>query len=303
MRPVSICPAPAGRRLTFLGLTLMLALLSACSPRLMLVRSVADELASQGQAAEEDVQLAREASAFYLKLSESLLRQTPDHPALAESVAAGFTQYAYAFVASEAERIEGRDAKAAQALRVRAARLYLRAQRHAMTALEQQSPGFAKALASPDAAQWPKLRADQVGLAYWAAAAWGGCISLSKDDPNVVADLPLAMRLARLAYEREPAHGGGALASLMGNFELARPGGTVAQATRYFDEAIALGAGQNAGAYVAKAEGIAQPAGDRPAFEALLQQALHASREARNLPNEVMRERAQWLLDSADDLF
>jgi len=285
------------------SVVLALALLSACSPRMMLLRSAADELASQGQAAEDDLQLAREASAFYLKLSESLLRQTPDHQALAESVTAGFTQYAYAFVASEAERIEGRDARAAQALRERAARLYARAQAHAMRALEAQQPGFAKALASPDAAQWPRLRADQVGLAYWAAAAWGGWISLSKDDPNVVADLPLAIRLAQLAYARDPAHGGGALASLMGSFELARPGGTVAQATRYFDEAIAIGAGQNAGAFVAKAEGIALPAGDRAGFEALLQQALQASRRARHLPNEVMRERAQWLLASADDLF
>jgi hypothetical protein len=29
-----------------------------------------------------------------------------------------------------------------------------------------------------------------VALAYWGAAAWGGLISLSKDDPDTVADLP-----------------------------------------------------------------------------------------------------------------
>ncbi len=95
-----------------LALLLLASLLSACSPRLMLVRSVADELASQGQAEEEDLVLAREAGAFYLKLSESLLRQTPGHLALAESVAGGFTQYGYAFVAFEAERLESRDARA-----------------------------------------------------------------------------------------------------------------------------------------------------------------------------------------------
>ena len=36
---------------------------------------------------------------------------------------------------------------------------------------------------------------------------------------------------------------------------------------------------------------------------ALLRQALQVSAEHRNLPNEVMRERAQWLLATADDLF
>jgi hypothetical protein len=66
--------------------------LVACSPRYLIVQGVASELASQGQAPEDDLILAREASAFYLKLSESLLRETPGHGPLAEAVAAGFTQ-------------------------------------------------------------------------------------------------------------------------------------------------------------------------------------------------------------------
>ena len=277
--------------------------LSACSPRQLLVNGAADALASQGGAAEEDLILAREASAFYLKLSESLLKETPGNLPLAEAVAGGFTQYAFAFVSFEAEKIEAADARAAQKLRERAARLYQRAQRHAMTALEQQIPGFAQALSSPDAANWPRLNNAQVGTAYWAAAAWGGLISLSKDKPETVADLPLAMRLAQLAFDKNPLYGDGALASLMGSFEAVRPGGSAQQASRYFDQAIAIGAGKSAGAFVAKAESIALPAGNRPAFEALLQQALTASTSRRDLSNEVMRERAQWLLDNANDLF
>jgi hypothetical protein len=126
---------------------------------------------------------------------------------------------------------------------------------------------------------------------------------LSKDDPDAVADLPLAVRLAESVWRMSPTFGQGAAASLMGNFEAARPGGSVAQATAYFDEAIQAGGGQNPGPYVAKAEAIAQPAGDRPAFEALLQQALSVSAKRLDLSSQVMRQRAQWLLDSADDLF
>jgi predicted anti-sigma-YlaC factor YlaD len=118
-----------------------------------------------------------------------------------------------------------------------------------------------------------------------------------------VADLPLAVRLAHLAWEQRPSFGDGSLASLMGNFEAARPGGTRQQAAVYFDQAIAASAGKSAAALVAKAEGIALPAGDRTAFEALLHMALVASDTRRDLPNEVMRERAQWLLETADDLF
>ena len=247
--------------------------------------------------------LAREASAFYLKLSEAVLRETPGNLPLAAAVAAGFTQYAYAFVQLEAERTEAKDANAAQRLRERAARLYLRGHRHAMTALENRHPGFAKALADLAQIDGLHLSPEEVDLAYWAAASWGGLIALSKDQPNSVADLPLAIRLARLAYQTAPEHGQGALASLMGSFEAARPGGSRQQAARYFDVAITLGAGKSAGAFVAKAESIALPAGDRPAFDALLRQALAASASRADLQSAVMRERALWLLATADDLF
>ena len=277
----------------------MTCLLGACSPQSLLVRGVADQLANQGNSPEDDLVLAREAAAFYLKLSESVLSQSPGHLRLAEAVAGGFTQYAYAFVASEADRIESTDVKAAQRLRERAARLYARAKRHAMAALEQRHPGFAQSLAGEDAILAP----DEVGLAYWAAASWGGLIALSKDKPDVVADLPHAVRLARMAWDRDPDHGEGALASLMGSFEMARPGGTPRQAETYFDHGIAVSAGRSAGPYVAKAETLALAAGDRRAFEGLLRQALAAGASHRDLANEAMHARAQWLLDTADDRF
>lgn len=283
-------------------LALLLAL-AACSPRQLILQEAATALATQGQAPEDDLVLAREASAFYLKLSESVLREIPSNVPLAGAVASGFTQYAYAFVQFDADRLDVKDARAAQKLRERAAKLYQRARRHAMTTLELHIPGFTKALASPTPQQWPSLAPDQVDLAYWAAASWGGQIALSKDQPHVVADLPLAMRLAQLAYAAAPQASRGALGSLMGTFEAARPGGSAQRAVDYFDEAIGLDGRVSAAAYVAKAEAIALPAGDRPAFESLLKQALVTSATNPDLSNSVMRERALWLLDNTDDLF
>jgi predicted anti-sigma-YlaC factor YlaD len=296
-------PHPFLRTSLSLLLLVLAFALSACVPRQLLVNSAADALTSQGQAEEEDIGLAREASAFYLKLSESLLRQSPGHLALAESVASGFTQYAYAFVAADAERKMNTDAKAAHQLNERARRLYQRAHRHAMAALAQANPGLMASLAKPSSTHPLVLQPDQVGVAYWAAASWGAYIALSKDDPDAVADLPLAVRLAEVVWRTQPSFGQGAAASLMGDFEAARPGGSMARAAAYFDEAIQAGGGQNAGTFVAKAEAIAQAAGDRPAFEALLQQALSVSAKRTDLSSQVMRQRAQWLLGSADDLF
>ncbi|CAN7475177.1 TRAP transporter TatT component family protein [Pseudorhodoferax sp. LjRoot39] len=276
---------------------LCLALLAACSPSRLVLNRAADALAAPSTVPEDDLQLVREASAFQLKLSESLLQQVPEHQALAEAVAGGFTQYAYAFVAFDADRLEGRDAVAAQRLRHRAAKLYGRAQRHALAALEQRQSGFLNRLSADTA----RLDADQVTLAYWAAAAWGARIALSTDQPDLVADLPLAARLARLAFGVAPGHGAGALASLVANFEAARPGGSRVEAARLFDAAERYGAGRNAGVFVARAEALARD--DRALFERLLRQALEAAAAHPDLGNQVMGERAQWLLDTIDDRF
>lgn len=285
-----------------IGLLLVLAaLLAGCAPRQLVLREVADALASQGQSPEDDLGLARDAAPFYLKLSEAVLLADPGHLALAEAVAGGLTQYGHAFVAFEADRLASQDARAAQRLRQRAARLFLRARRHAMAALQLHQPGITAALAGSGATA--PLQPGLVGVAYWAAAAWGSHIALSTDQPEVVADLPQAVRLATMAFARQPAHGDGALAALMATLEAARPGGSPRQAEAWFQQAAAIAAGRQAGVLVAQAEALAQPAGDRPRFEALLRQAIAAADTHPSLANAVMRERAQWLLDTADDLF
>jgi len=284
-------------------LLLSIQALVGCAVRPFVVDKAADALASQGQSDEDDILLAREASAFYLKLSESVLKETPGNLKLAESVAAGFTQYAYAFVAFDAEKIESQDAKAAQRMRERAARLYWRANQHAIRALEISLPGFKQGLIKNDPQLLARLRQDQVGLAYWAAASWGGFISLSKDDPDKVADLPLAVNLATLAWKKNPDFNRGGLTSLMGTFEASRPGGSMALAEKYFDQAIAQSNGENAGPWVAKAESIALKKQDQKVFIQWLNEALRIAKIHRNLENEVMRERAIWLIETADDLF
>ena len=280
---------------------LLVLSLSACSVRQQLIRQAADEM-SQQSVEEEDIGLAREASAFYLKLAESLLRSVPGHVALAQSVTSGLTQYAYAFLSNEADRLESHSLAQAQVLRERAARMFERAQKQGWVALTLRHPGLASQLLSMDLKAL-RLQPDEVGLAYWTAAAWGGQISLSKDIPDVVADLPLVVNLATLAWQTNPAYGDGSLASLMGTLELARPGGSPSRALAYWDQAIEISRGQSPGPFVAKAEGWAVEQQDRTAFEAWLNKAIEVSQGKRDLSSQIMRERAVWLLRHADDIF
>ncbi len=294
-------PAPRLPSCRALLLVALFSLLAGCAPRQLILGALADELATQGTQQESDLELARDAAPFYLKLSESVLLQQPGHRGLAEAVAGGFTRYAYAFIASEAERIEAQDSRAADALRQRAAAMYLRAKGHALTALEHAHPGLTAALTNAESRR--SLAREEAGLGYWAAAAWAGWISLSKDHPDIVADLPQAVRLARLAWEADPEWQQGTLTGLLATLEAARPGGDRQQAIRWFDQAIAQSAGRNPAAYVAKAEGIVLPAGERAEFEVLLNKALAVTPEKPGLQDLLMQRRARWLLEQAPDLF
>jgi hypothetical protein len=282
-------------------LALVLALQGCASPRQLLLRQAADTLAVQGDGDEEDLLLARDAAPFFLKLSESLLLQTPGHVGLAEAVARGFTQYAYAFVAFEADRLESTDSRTALGLRERAARLYGRAQRHALRALAQAQPSLQPWLAGEQPI--PRIALEHVGLAYWGAASWSAMISLSKDRPDVVADLPQALALAQAAYRTDPTHGQGSLAALMGTLEAARPGGTRTRAQAYFEQALSTAGSRSAAIHVAMAESLALPHGDRQGFERSLRLAREAARAGTDLGSRVMDARAQWLLATIDDLF
>ena len=285
--------------------------LTSCALEHQLLQTAGNAIAIQGGDEEEDLEIAQNASAFYIKLSEAMLRAVPDHVALAESTTATLTQYAYAFVATQAEQVEAQSSKQAFALRIRAAKLYTRAKVHGLKALELQQAGLLHALekadlalAQPPQLQAPyRLKSELTGLAYWSAASWAGAISLSKDSPELVAELPQVVALAKLAYDAQPNFGNGALASLMGALEMAKAGGSKTQALAYFDLALKTSKRQDPGALVSKAENYALPMADPILFESLLREALDCKPSKNDVATQVMLTRARWLLEHAEDYF
>src|ERR1051325_3230433 len=179
---------------TILLLTVVLLVGEGCSIKRLAVNKLGDALAAGGTtfSSDEDPELIKDAVPFSLKLMESLLAESPDHRGLLLATASGFTQYAYAFVQQDADELEERDLAASNTLRRRAARLYLRARNYGLRGLETNYRGFEKELrADPkEAVRRLKSRKD-VPLMYWTAASCGAAISASKDNPEVIADLPL----------------------------------------------------------------------------------------------------------------
>jgi len=284
---------------------------SGCSVHRYAVNQFSNVVSQSGTAfaSDEDPDLVKAAAPFSLKLIESLLNENPRHQGLLLAAASGFTQYAFAFVHQEADELEAHDLAGAEVMRTRARRLYLRAQHYGLRGLEAKHPGFTKALlASPRAAAQSATKAD-VPLLYWTAAAWGAAISLSKDKPELVAQIPAMEALMDRALELEESHGNGAIHSFLIAYEMNRQGVSgdpAARARRHFERALALSEGKDTGPLVNMAEAVAVKRQDLKEFESLLNRALSINPDVNpdtRLLNLVMQRRARWLLSRKAELF
>jgi predicted anti-sigma-YlaC factor YlaD len=287
------------------------AMLAGCgSVHHYAVSRLGDTLAKSGTtfAGDNDPELIRAAAPFSLKLMESLLQDAPQHVGLLTATAAGFTEYSYAFVEEDADELEAHDLEASLALHGRARSMYVRARDYGMRALEARHRGFAARLRKTHGAAVAELDAADAQAIYWTAAAWAASISLDKDSPNSIAELPLVDALLKRLETLDADYDHGALDSVLMSWEAARPGRAYGedQVRRHFERALQLSGGQKAGPYVTFAETHCVRLQDRKGFESNLQQAL-AIDPARNpewqLENRIVQRRARWLLTQTDQLF
>lgn len=267
----------------------------------------AEALAEGGSsfAQDDDPQLVREAAPFSLKTIESLIDASPKNEKLLLAACRSFTQYAYAFIQQDADRLEDKDVKASFAQGQRARKLYRRAREYGLRGLEVRHAGVRTGSTEALAAMTKR----DVPLLYWTAAAWAAEIALSKENPEAVADVPQMMALADRAAMLDDTYGEGAIPSLMIALEMVRKGGKGDPATRArasFDRAVALGDRAQASPFVSFAESVAVPLQDKAQFEAMLAQALAIDPDAvprHRLANLVLQGRARWLLSREDALF
>lgn len=284
---------------------------SGCSIQRFAANRVGDALAGSGTtfSSDDDPELIREAVPFSLKLMESVLAETPRHRGLLLATTSGFTQYAYAFVQQDADELETRDVAAANALRGRARRLYLRARDYGLRGLELNHRGFAEALRNdPKAAVRVATKRD-VPLLFWTGASWGAAISVSKNQPELVADVPMVEAMIDRALELDEGFEHGAIHGFLISYEMARkavPGDAAERARKHFERAVELSGGQLASPLVAYAEQVCVQKQNRAEFESLLKQALAINADAKpewRLENLIIQRRARWLLSRADELF
>ena len=284
--------------------------LPGCSVKRMAINSMADTLASAGDvfASDNDPELVRDAVPFSLKTIESLLVSVPNHRALLLAACSGFTQYAYAFIQTDAELIETRDHQASVEGKDRALRMYLRARDYCIRHLELRHRGIKAQLVKDPKAGLVGTTREEVPVLYWTGASWGAAIALGLDKPELIADLPVVRALMDRALELDETYARGAIHEALISLEAVPEamGGSPQRARRHFERAVELSKGRSAGPYVTLASSVSVAAQDRAEFEKLLNAALAIDIDqdpTLRLANIITQRRARFLLANGNDLF
>jgi predicted anti-sigma-YlaC factor YlaD len=289
-------------------LVLLAALSTGCSVERLATHKLADTLAASGTtyAADDDPELVGAALPFSLKLMESVLAAAPAHRGLLAATSAGFTQYAYAWVQQEGDELGLDDTDRAWVEWNRARKLYLRARDYGLRGLDVALPGFSAGLRNDHAAAVLRATAAEADLLYWTAVSWAAAVSLGKDDPALVAELPMVSALIDRARAVDEDWERGAIHAFLISYGMARPdveGDRMAMVKGHFDRAVELSQGRAAGPWLAWAESVCIPREDHDCFVNALQAALRidpAAEPGSRLVNTVMQRRAQWLLEHSD---
>ncbi len=292
---------------------------AGCSLRTIALRSTADALSGPGgnYGTDDDPELVRSAAPFGLKTMEQLAEALPTHRPIRLALAAGFTQYAYAFVNEDADRAADKNVAQAQALWLRSRRLYLRARDYAVRGLELAHPGFTVAIKSADSNQWKtvlsQMTREDLPYMYWAAASWGLAVSAARDDPNLFGDLPVIDAIMAQALVLDETYEEGALHEFYVSFDASRSeqqGGGPERARQHLARALELSQGRKLGAQVAYAEGVLVQQQKKAEFSAALKKVVDTdvyvddpAWKKQRLANIVARERARWLLSKLNELF
>ncbi len=288
-----------------------LAVFASCSVQQYAIDKLGDALAGGGTsfASDDDVELIRDALPFSLKMIESLLAQSPRHSGLLLAASRGFTQYTYAFIQQDAERTEDVDFERSLEMRARAKRLYLRARDYGLRGLSLEKPYFVAELREDPVRAARAAEKRDVPFLYWTAAAWGAAISISKDDPDLVADQPQVEALIDRALELDPSFEHGSIHTFLIAYEGARKNAKTDAETRarqHFEKAVHECDGGFVAPYVALAEAVSIQTQNKSEFVSLLERGLAIDPNERpewRLENLILQRRARWLLGRVDELF
>lgn len=263
-----------------------------------IVGSVTGGLAENLSAAilnSDDPPMVRDGAPSYLILIDSLLAGSPDNPILLSQSAELHSAYAGAFVA-EPER--------AQKLHAKAKSQMLRA-----TCLSLKDACLLETRSFDEFSSWLDQQGPKsVPTLYNLGSIWAGWIQANSTDFVAIAQLGRVKALIQRVAELDPEYANGGAFLYLGVFETLLPpamGGRPELGRQHFERALDISGGRNLMVKVMLADQYGRLLFERELHDRLLNEVMAAEAQAPGLTlmNTVAKERAQQLLDSADDYF
>ncbi len=289
---VPMMPGPAARRVF---LPLMLLSLSGCMSMVAsftagFARDLGDSILDS-----PDVQMVQEGAPAYLLLVDAMVKKNPDNAELLAQSARLNSAYATAFVSDPA-----------------------RAKMLAANALNDM--GHAVCLNMKDGCElrtrpyeayeaWlAKRTVKDVPELYQLGSVWAGWIQANSDDFAAIAELGRVKALMARVAELDPTYDYGGAYLYLGVFETLLPpslGGRPEVGRSHFEKAIEISDGKFLMAKVMYADQYARLMFDRELHDRLLHEVVAADPNVPGLTliNTVAQQRADELLESADDYF
>lgn len=288
------------------------AAVTGCSFRDLAVDTIGDMLSEGGSAFadDDDVELVGEALPFSLKLTEGLLQESPKHRGLLRAAAQGYVLYSYAYVQFPAEKAAIDDLDRARELRNRARKLYFRALGYALRGLEIDHPGISQEILSDPSEAMARIASDaddEVPFLYWGASALGLAISVSKNDPAMLARLGEVEAMLQRAIVIDESYEKGVLHEFALTLAAAIPSTFDREAIeRHYRRALELSDGKRASLFIAYAMAVPLRNQDRQRFQNLIESAVAiepSKVQGQRLRNSIAQLRGRWLLSRMDELF
>jgi predicted anti-sigma-YlaC factor YlaD len=192
----------------------------------------------------------------------------------------------------------------------RAKKLYLRARRYLLRALELKHPGLQDALF---AREWDGnlefIDQEDVPFLYWTGMAWLGALTTDFFDMELLVTMPRAVALVLRILDLDEAYDNGAVHEFLATYYGSIPreiGGSEEKAREHYQRALELSGGAKASTHVALATTVSVTNQDVKEFRELLNKALAIDADAvpeYRLMNILAQERASWLLEHVEDFF